>query len=226
MKLWQNIGFRQNSSQRLTKRLCMVSRYYKLIIFIWIYCCIFLLNGCCKSKYSFYLYHKKGEEALLSKNYKKAKNYYSIIYEKETKMKKIDKYKTNWAFYRLGVISELTGDLKRAKGYYWGDSIKDGFYSEQKLISWFAQAGWKQIDEKNKARTLDEILALEKTKPIEVSEDEIVENDIEKEVIVQKKSYSPSPRRNINSSTGVIKSYSDSRILPPDDAPEPFKFYY
>lgn len=193
------------------------------------------MTGCCSnSNYDYQLYRKRGEDALLAKKYIKAKNYYSVIYEKESKKKKKDKdsEKTNWAFYRLGVIAELTGDLKRAKGYYWGDSIKSGFYADQKLIGWFAQTGWKQIDEKNKARSLEDILAFEKTRPLEAKKEdnEEEEEEIEKEVIIPKKTYT-APRRefrnyNDNDKEGGVRLIRDTTIPPPPfDAPDIFQFY-
>ena len=195
---------------------------------------VFVL-GCCESKYNYYTCRKKGEEALLAKKYKKAQNYYSIIYTNETKNETLDTERTNWAFYRLGVIAELSGDLKMAKGYYWGDAIDDGFYEEQPLISWFAQAGWNQLDENNIPRTLEEILEFEKTTPPtyeEGGEDESTTTtaDRKKQIILPKK-YSSS--ENINGSNengenkGVIrKTYKRSKHMPPYGTKPPFKVYY
>ena len=140
---------------------------YKTYSFVLFLSFLFLINGCCSSRYSYNFYRKKAEEALRAKDYKKAQNYYSIIYSNESKRSVIDREKTTWAFYRLGVIAEVTGNIKLAKGYYWGDSIDEGFYEDQRLTNWFAQAGWEQLDELNSPRTLEEILEFETTEPPE-----------------------------------------------------------
>lgn len=186
-----------------------------------------MILGCCDSKYSYYICRQKGEEALLAKKYKKAQNYYSIIYTNESKNEVVDKERTTWAFYRLGVIAEVTGDLKMAKGYYWGDDIDDGFYAEQPLVNWFAQAGWNQLDEKNCPRTLEEILEFEKTTPPENDDENITER--KKEVIIPKQKLENQYKNNSGkeNTNGVItKTYNKSKNLPPNRTPLPMKVYY
>lgn len=204
---------RQMRAFKVIKLCCLILSAFVLLV----------MTGCCSSKYSYIIYKNKGETALKAKKYKKAQNYYSIIYKNESKSKNINTEHTNWAFYRLGVIAELSGDLKRARGYYWGDAIDEGFYSNERLISWYAQAGWKQMDEKETPRTLDEILEFEKTEPPEQEEEAPIER--KKEIIVPKK------RRVTNvqkpNTTGVITKTYNRSVTPPDpDAPEPFKVYY
>lgn len=185
---------------------------------------LFLTTGCCSTKYSYYIYKKKGEEALLAKKYKKAQNYYSIIYTNESKKENVDREKTTWAFYRLGVIAEVSGDIKMAKGYYWGDAIDDGFYEDQPLTNWFAQAGWTQLDEYDSPRTLEEILEFEKTTPPE--DEEMGTTDRKKEVILPKKSDKPKVNITNDSSGTLIKTFSRSKSLPPRGTPKPMKVYY
>ena len=196
------------------------SKYYLLIL---AFSFLFLLVGCCGSKYNYYIYKKKGEEALLAKNYKKAQNYYSTIYTNESKKSKVDIEKTRWAFYRLGVIAEVTGNLKMAKGYYWGDAIDEGFYDEHKLTSWLAQAGWDQLDEGNPPRTLEEILELETSEPPEEGDF----SDRKKDIIIPQKNKEVSHLDNRSSKKGIItRTANKSRIRPRRNAPEPMKVLY
>ncbi len=184
-----------------------------------------LLSGCCSSspKYNYYLFSKKGEDALLAKKYNKAKNYYSTIYSNEKKNKIINTERTTWAFYRLGVIAELSGNLKMAKGYYWGDKIEDGFYNDQKFTKWFAQVGWKHIDEKNTSRSLEEILELEASDPPE--KEEVKER--KKEIIVSKNKERKINRdSNINKNGIITKTFNRSRTPAPYDSPEPMRILY
>ena len=62
----------------------------KIILSIIVFSLLFLLTGCCGGRYSYYTYRKKGEEALIAKNYKKAQNYYSTIYTNESKKTNAD----------------------------------------------------------------------------------------------------------------------------------------
>ena len=201
---------------------------YRKYLFVFITLALSVLlfeTGCCSGRYSYYIYKKKGEEALLAKKYKKAQSYYSIIYKNESSMEKIDKEKTTWAFYRLGVIAEVSGDIKMAKGYYWGDAIDDGFYEDQPLTNWFAQAGWTQLDEYDSPRTLEEILEFEKTTPPE--NEEVSNTDRKKEIIFSKKDNKPSTNIANNESSGkIIKTFSRSESLPPRGTPKPLKVYY
>ena len=200
-----------------------INKFYKHIsILLFLFLLIFIL-GCCSPKYNYMLCRKRGEEALLDKKYIKARNYYTLIYTNEKKNSTIDITRTTWAYYRLGVIAEVSGNLKLAKGYYWGDSISEGFYDENPEISRLAKTGWKLIDENNKARTLEEILEFENTKPEEDKKEEVIER--KKEVIIPKniKFFAP---RFIDRSGETTKTYSDSRTPPPYDDPEPYQVYY
>ena len=202
----------------------MKYRKYVYIFIVLALSVLFFETGCCSTKYNYYIYRKKGEEALLAKKYKKAQNYYSIIYTNESNNEKIDKEKTTWAFYRLGVIAEVSGDIKMAKGYYWGDAIDDGFYEDQPLTNWFAQAGWTQLDKYDSPRTLEEILEFEKTTPPE--DEETPTTDRKKEIILPKKSDRPSVSINADGSNKIIKTFTRSESLPPRGTPKPLKVYY
>lgn len=198
-------------------------RSSKDILLIIVFSFIFLLTGCCGTKYNYYIYRKKGEEALIAKNYKKAQNYYSIIYTNESKKSKVDIEKTTWAFYRLGVIAEVTGNLKMAKGYYWGDAIDEGFYDESKNTSWLAQAGWDQLEEYNTPRTLEEILELESAEPPEEGDF----SDRKKDIIIPQKNRDVSHLNNHSNKKGIItRTANKSRIRPRRNAPEPLKVLY
>ena len=195
---------------------------YKTYSFVLFLSFLFLINGCCSSRYSYNFYRKKAEEALRAKDYKKAQNYYSIIYSNESKRAVIDREKTTWAFYRLGVIAEVTGNIKLAKGYYWGDSIDEGFYEDQRLTNWFAQAGWEQLDELNSPRTLEEILEFETTEPPE-EEDFSVEK--KKTIVVPTRK----ERRNTGNNpanSGVITGTYNKTRRPRRKDPEPLRIFH
>ena len=195
----------------------------KIISLLLVFAFVVFLDGCCGSRYNYYQYRKKGEEALIAKNYKKAQSYYSSIYTNESKKAKVDMERTTWAFYRLGVIAEVTGNIKMAKGYYWGDAIDEGFYDEQRLTCWFAQAGWQQLDEYDSPRTLEEILEFEKTEPPE--EEEFTER--KKDIVIPQKNKEVSHiNRDSNKSGILIRSFNKSRIRPRRNAPEPLKVVY
>ncbi len=188
-----------------------------------VFALLFLLTGCCGGRYNYNSYRKKGEEALLAKNYKKAQNYYSTIYTNESKKPNADIEKTRWAFYRLGVIAEVTGNLKMAKGYYWGDAIDEGFYDESKLTNWLAQAGWDQVEECNEPRTLEEILELESAEPPE--EGDFTER--KKDIIIPNKNKDVSKLNKLPNKKGIItRTVNKSRIRPRRNAPEPMKVLY
>ena len=189
--------------------------------------CFLFLTGCCSPQYSYYNCRKRGEEALIAKKFIKARNYYSLIYKNENKAKKVNEERTTWAYYRLGVIAEVSGDLKLAKGYYWGDSLREGFYDHYPQTGRLAKIGWKNIDDNKSARTLESILELEKNSEneIEIPEQEVIER--KKEVIVPKKnSFISSNDYLKNTEDVIIKTYSDSRTPPPRNDPEPYQVYY
>ena len=196
---------------------------YKKILSMIVFSFLILLTGCCGARYNYYAYRKKGEEALIAKNYKKAQNYYSTIYTNESKKANADIEKTRWAFYRLGVIAEVTGNLKMAKGYYWGDAIDEGFYDESKLTWWLAQAGWDQLEECNTPRTLEEILELESSDPPE----EVDSSERKKDIIIPQKNNDVSHLNNNSNKKGIItRTVNKSRIRPRRNAPEPMKVLY
>lgn len=178
-----------------------------------------LLPGC-KASYQYFTFKSQAEVALAKNDLKKALELYSIIYQHETTAEKIDTERTTWAFYRLGVIAEVTGDVKMAKGYYWGDKIEEGFFQEQAIVGWLAQTGWNHLDEGNPPRTLKEILALESAGP-------------KKAVIMpeRKKREIVAPRD--SGDTGSAKSeithtrtFQRSLTPPRPNTPEPFKVFY
>ena len=187
--------------------------------------CFFMLTGCCSQKYSYYNCRKRGEEALIAKKYIKARNYYSLIYKNENKAKNVNKDRTTWAYYRLGVIAEVTGDLKLAKGYYWGDALKEGFYDDSPQTGRFAKIGWKNIDEKKPARTLESILELENSTQNSEEKQEVVIERKKEEIVPKKNSFISSKDKVINNEV-IIKTYSDSRTPPPRNDPEPYQVYY
>lgn len=202
------------------KNICAVIRLFSLVVALF---SALFVSGCCSGRYSYYSYKVKAEEALKKKDYKKAKNYYSIIYNNEKKVENINRERTTWAFYRLGVISEVSGDLDLARGYYWGDSIDEDFYEGEALTNWFARAGWKQMDEKKTPRTLEEIFEFEKTEP---KEEETVVVERKKEDIRPKRTLSAYPPRRPNKTGVITKTYNRSRTPPERGTPEPFKVYY
>ena len=207
--------------------LFMHNRITKLYSILVISLCLFL-TGCCSPKYSYYNCRKRGEESLRAKKYIKARNYYSLIYKNENKEKFVNEERTTWAYYRLGVIAEVSGDLKLAKGYYWGDALKEGFYDQFPQTGKLAKIGWKQIDEKKSARTLESILELEENSKNEPPSEEVVIERTKDEIVPKKNTtYIPSNNKNLNQTEDVIiKTYSDSRTPPPRKDPEPYQVYY
>ena len=197
---------------------------YRCISLFLVFCFVLFVGGCCSSKYNYNYYKKKGEEALKAKNYKKAQDYFSGIYSNETKQPKVNTERTTWAFYRLGVIAEVTGDIKMAKSYYWGDSIDEGFYDEHKTVCWFAQVGWQQLEEFGEARTLEEILEFEAEEIPEMSGDESIEG---KKAIAnsQNRSFSNSSNKKIKKGA-VTLTGSKTKKRPHQGSPEPLRVLY
>ena len=109
-----------------------------------------------------------------------------------------------------------------AKGYYWGDAIDEGFYDENKLTSWLAQAGWDQLDEGNTPRTLEEILELEASEPPE----EEVSSERKKDIIIPQKNKEVSRLNNSGKKGIITRTANKSRIRPRRNAPEPLKVLY
>ncbi|HPT46367.1 MAG TPA: hypothetical protein PLM07_10735, partial [Candidatus Rifleibacterium sp.] len=135
---------------------------------------------------------------------------------------KVDQKRTTWAFYRLGVLAEVAGDIRLAKGYYWGDRIDEGFYQVNPSVDRLVQIGWQHLDEGRPPRTLEEILALEKgsaTKLLPTHERK------KREVTVDTINRSVAP-----SAAGADKNHSRtfqrSLTPPPPGSPEPFRVFY
>lgn len=175
--------------------------------------------GCC-SNYRYLRVKNKAENALEKKDFEKAKDLYSLIYQKESEADPPKVEKLTWAFYRLGVINELMNETNLAKGYYWGDRIDEGFYASEPRIEWYAEAGWQWLDQNNPPRALKEILELEKKgRP---AGKRVVRR--KKEVKVRKRLPKNSPS-NLpgNSPTRV---FNRSLTPPSPSTPEPFRVYY
>ncbi len=135
-------------------------------LFLGVFCvaCLLTLSGC-RSNYRYATYRARAEKALVDNKLNQARDLYSIIYQRETTADSVNTDRTTWAFYRLGVIAEVLGEIKLAKGYYWGDKIDEGYYQVNGAVEWLAEAGWQHLDAENPPRTLDEILAFEKAGP-------------------------------------------------------------
>jgi len=164
------------------------------------------------------------EEALRKRNLKKARELYATIYRRENKPEgSADKSRTTWAFYRLGVIAEILGDLRMAKGYYWGDKIDEGFYEEFPDTDWLAQTGWNWLDEGNPPRTLDVILELEaRGRPVEKAATERKK----REIIVPEKTAERRPDAFDMINSKPQRSFNRSLTPPPANAPQPFRVYH
>lgn len=177
----------------------------------------------CGNSYRFIRYKNKGENALRDKEYEKAKEFYSVIYRNEKAADPQNSENIAWAFYRLGVIHELMGSTKLAKGYYWGDSVDEGFYASEPAIEWYAKTGWQWLDQNNPPRSLKEILELEmRNKP---SGEKVVRR--KKEVKVTRDNFttktSPAENTPANQPTRI---FNRSLTPPPPSTPEPFRVYY
>lgn len=175
----------------------------------------------CLSSYSFASYKSKAEDALRKKKFSKARGLYAVIYKEEKPQQGESSDNSAWAFYRLGVIAEVFGDLRLATGYYWGDRIDEGFYQPYPQIDCYAQAGWRVLDEGLPPRTIDEILAFEaKGMPVTAAP-----TDRKKREIVVP---SEAQRENI-SIPGAIRprrTFNRSLTPPPPHAHGPFKVIY
>ncbi|MFZ5949118.1 MAG: hypothetical protein ACOYXC_00315 [Candidatus Rifleibacteriota bacterium] len=177
--------------------------------------------GCGKT-YRYYSVKARAEEALRAKKYEEAKDLYALIYQMETKASKVETENVAWAFYRLGVVNELLGEIQLAKGYYWGDSMEEGFYQSQPQIEWFAESGWEWLDQGNPPRSLDTILAVEKTRRTRES----------KPAPQKRNTVSNVPEKPVKALPDALPSDRPTRVfnrsltLPPPSTPEPFRVYY
>ena len=183
---------------------------------------IVLTVGCGRS-YSYYSFKARGEEALKAKEYERAKDIYAAIYQYEKLARKQEFEHVAWAFYRLGVINELLGEIRFAKGYYWGDSIDEGFYAPESRIEWFAENGWEWLDQDKAPRSLERILELEKTRRPSKSKKAFGQKRIIKSAPVEIKKRIDTEPAPAHQPTRI---FNRSRTPPPSYLPEPFKVYF
>lgn len=180
------------------------------------------ISGCCNS-YSYFKFRARAEDSLRKRRFKQAKELYSTIYSRENKAKSIDQNRTRWAFYRLGVISEVLGDLRMAKGYYWGDKIDEGFFEGFPEVDWLAQAGWDWLDEGNAPRTLDDILALEaRGRPVDKAS---VERK-KREIILPENTAERRPDTFDMIKSAPQRTFNRSLTPPPANAAQPFRVFH
>lgn len=179
------------------------------------------LTGC-RSNYSYATFRAQAEAALSGNKIKKAKELYSVIYQQENKAETALPERTTWAFYRLGVIAEVMGEVQLAKGYYWGDKIDEGFYQVNPAVEWLAEAGWQHLDEGNPPRSLDEILALEKSgqkKTTQIAEKK------KREVVIPADRAMP-VQAPVTGDKPYSRTFQRSLTPPRPGAPEPFRVFY
>jgi hypothetical protein len=196
----------------MMKKQAYIRVYTILLLFIPIIC------GCGGSNYKYSSVKSKAEEQLKKKRYKKAEKLFSLIYKKEKERKNKEMKRILWAYYRLGVINELKGKSRLAKGFYWGDQMKQGFYSDSSSINFYAKAGWKHLDDGRAPRKLPEILALEKK-----SAPKTTAKNTKKKFKRSYKRYSRSKKRTNSKQT---RSFSGSLTPPRHGTAEPFRVFY
>jgi len=180
-----------------------------------------VLTGC-RSSYNYATFRAQAEAALSGNKVKKAKELYSVIYQHENKAETPLPERTTWAFYRLGVIAEVMGDVQLAKGYYWGDKIDEGFYQVNPAVEWLAEAGWQNLDEGNPPRTLDEILELEKSgqkKTVQTVEKK------KREVVIPADRAMP-VQAPVAGDKPYSRTFQRSLTPPRPGAPQPFRVFY
>lgn len=178
-----------------------------------------LLPGC-RTSYKYFTFKSQAEAALARGDLKKTRELYSVIYQQEGSAEKIDTERTTWAFYRLGVVAEVSGDIRMAKGYYWGDKIDEGFYQEHARVDWLAQSGWNHLDEGNAPRSLEEILALESSGPRKAA---AMPERKKREVVVPKSQVENAVRQ---PDFGYTRTFHRSLTPPRPNTPEPFRVFY
>ncbi len=195
-------------------------RDFRFILTIFALLFVSFSAGC---GYSYSVYNNRAENALRAKDLNKAKELFAYIYQEEKKSDKDTSRNLIWAFYRLGVVHELMGKNRLAKGYYWGDSVEEGFYAKDAKIEWFAKTGWQWLDQDNPSRTLDQILKLELTI-----------RTPEKKVVRRKKQIRKRPRQKTRDSglpanlptNQPVRVFNRSLTPPAPGTPEPFRVYY
>lgn len=184
---------------------------------------LLMLTGC-GGTYRYYSFKSRAEEAMRKKDFETAKDLYAAIYQHEKAAQKPDQEKICWAFYRLGVINELLGEKVLAKGYYWGDSMEEGFYAGQNQIEWFAETGWSWLDQGNPSRSLTQILELEK-KLRPARRKKILKKKKIKTVTMPALSNSGQVQNPLPSDKPV-RVFNRSLTPPPPSFPEPFRVFY
>lgn len=182
---------------------------------------ILSLTGCCGG-YDYSTYRSQAEYALAKQNFKKAKELYSMIFNQESKLDPVDLEKITWAFYRLGVIAEVTGDVRMALGYYWGDKIDEGYYQKYARLDWLAQQGWNWLDAGNAPRSIETILNLEENgrQPQEAI------SDRKKKEIVVNRERERNDRPNVSKDNRPRATFNRSLTPPPPNAPGPFRVFH
>ncbi|MBI3040008.1 hypothetical protein HYY75_13325 [bacterium] len=126
----------------------------------------FLFSGCGKN-YDYYSLVEEAEKALHDRKITQTLEIYTRIFNIEKKQSEPMMDRLRWSFYRLGVLHEVSNKVKLAKGYYWGDRVEKGYYSESSRIAHFAEEGWKLLDNGNPPRSIEVILGFEAREPEE-----------------------------------------------------------
>lgn len=201
----------------------MFNKQFKIIFLL----LLTLIVAGCGNTYRYYSFKARAEEAIKQKKYETAKDLYATIYQNEKAAAEIDQEKICWAFYRLGVVNELMGETRLAKGYYWGDSLEEGFYADQPRIEWFAETGWLGLDHGDPPRTLKQILDLEKQfRPSR----KLKTVKKKKFVKTQTKTVRPMPtfgqKQNPIPTDQPVRIFNRSLTPPPSYFPEPFRVFY
>ncbi len=193
-----------------------------MLLVVSVACLLSMLTGC-GSGYNYSRCRVQAEAALEAGKLKKAKELYAVIYQQETTAEKVDVSRTTWAFYRLGVISEVTGDIKLAKGYYWGDRIDEGFYQVNPSVDRLVQVGWQHLDDGKPPRSLEEILALEKGSAQKLPQ---THERKKREVFIDDLRRPAEQAPTASSDKTHSRTFQRSLTPPPPGSPEPFRVFY
>jgi hypothetical protein len=176
----------------------------------------------CQGQYRYFSWRSKAEDALLKKKFKLARELYSTIYQQENKETGAETERTTWAFYRLGVIAEVMGDVQMAKGYYWGDKIDEGYYQEHPDTDWLAQAGWNWLDEGNAPRSIEEILDLEARGRPETGS----HADRKKKELVIPETVTKPAKKEVPGESRPQRTFNRSLTPTSPGSPQPFRVFY
>ena len=201
-----------------------IIKLYRLGALLAAACIIVIFMTGCRDDYRYSRYRTRAENALHEGDYSEVARYYSIIYDRESGSSS-DPERYLWAYYRLGVVAELTGDVRMAMGYYWGDQIDEGFYSPDKKIDWLSESGWKHLDEGNPPRTLEQILQLELQSPPVAVERESVTATRERRTISIPEDRAVRQRFDRREIDGAL-IHNRSLTPPPPGTKEPFRVFY